>query len=313
MRRQILCAFGYPLGIDTGGLADGSERGRQLAAALRHNLRRQSGRDGQHRAGRHAQPVVGVDAGERHQALDDIEPVDKVFALGLVGRLNLAAAGKVTNVPVQVLLCSEEITVERDNSFGLVQMVMRLDRLAADEGGRLAVDVKIHGIIGEPPGLGKSLRNELLKARPRRGSAALEQEAKTIAILFNQLPRQADQEVMRHSRGHDLAGLFEVLGAIGVIQVQDRCLSKTVGRTVAVRVQGVALDFGGPAVVRFDGQGNSSRARRHSRRVILRHAVEVTLGLFGERKDVRDRPTAARQPKARQQKRGGHDLHEMAA
>src|SRR5690349_741020 len=100
--------------------------------------------------------------------------------------------------------------------------------------------------------------------------------------------------------------MLETCRSVGVIQVKDRSLRKTIRPAVAIRVQRVAFYFGGAAVIGLNHQRDSTAARRHRRSEILRHAVHIVFRHFPKRKNLLLWPAAAttRQAKPTEQKRG---------
>ena len=63
VRQQVLRALGNPLRLHAGRLTQRRQRRGQIAAALRHDRRRQRRRHRQHRARRDPQTMVRIDAG----------------------------------------------------------------------------------------------------------------------------------------------------------------------------------------------------------------------------------------------------------
>ena len=157
VRQQVFRALRNPLGIHPGRLAKRGQRPGDLAAVLRDDCRRQRRGYRQHRARRHPQPMVRIDARQRHQTLHHVKAVDQVLGPGLVRRLDLAAAGEVANQALQVLFRAQEIAVQCHNSLRLLQPIGRLHWLAERERGGFAMDVEVHRLINEPLGLGEPL------------------------------------------------------------------------------------------------------------------------------------------------------------
>ena len=83
-----------------------------------------------------------------------------------------------------------------------------------------------------------------------------------------------------------LAGHHRASGAIRIIQIQQRCLNKGVGRAQAHWMRGIAFDLGGTTFVALDQDAKDRRTQRHCRRVVRRQANDHILGSFGVRKDL---------------------------
>src|SRR5262249_53817372 len=111
------------------------------------------------------------------------------------------------------------------------------------------------------------------------------------------------------------ARLHEAGSTVRVVKVQNGSLSVAIRAAVAVRMEIVAFNFGGTAVIRTNDERNGAATRRHRRGEIVWYAVNVVLRHFAERKNPLFRATAAAagQAKTREHEGGGHDLDEMPA
>ena len=268
------------------------------------NPRRDGRRHGHHLTSGHSQAMVRVHPGQRQQPLDRVKTVHRVSRL-----LGLAALGEAANHSRRVRLGADEIAVERDNDLGLFQPEV------GRAPGQAAVGVQVHRFVNDPFGLRKLLLQGEQQPQPRRRTAPLHQKGNLVAPPRAEVPRQIRQGVESFLLGDRVSAPGETLRAIRIVETQDRRLGKEVGATVAVRVLRIALDFRGPAFVGFDQQRQCTAARRHRGGEKLRDAVDVALGHSAERKNFLLRPPAARteQAQSAQQKRGRHELDEIAA
>ena len=179
---------------------------------------------------------------------------------------------------------------------------IRGDGASGGGAGNLAVNIQIHRLVDEPASLGKLLADEPLQPSARGRIAALHQEAETFTGRARK-PVSRRREVIEGFLARNTAAIFsEALGAIRMVQVQDRGLSERVRATIAVRMLGIAFDLGGTSVIRPRQQGNSSAASRHGRRIKLGNAMNVILRLLAKWEDFFLRPAAACHAQAGQEK-----------
>ena len=123
------------------------------------------------------------------------------------------------------------------------------------------MDVEVHRLIDEPRALGKLSADHLLQPRARRrrccapaGSQALAARS-ACALRDSPLSKSSASGCVT-----TLPRLLEAHGPVRVIQVENRGLGEAVRRAVAVRVQRVALDLGGAALVGFGHQRDGPAA-----------------------------------------------------
>src|SRR4029077_19275099 len=102
------------------------------------------------------------------------------------------------------------------------------------------------------------------------------------------------------------------LGAIGIVEIEDRRLREDVGGAEAGGVIGVALDLGWPPHVAFDQNRLRVAAKRNRAREEERATRNDVLGLFDVRNDFFGRLLRAGRD-ARERERRGHELQELAA
>ena len=252
--------------------------------------------------------MIRVRAGQREQCFDRIQPIHRIGWL-----LDFPAFDESSNVDVSVLFAANEIAVERNNHLGVLELVVRRDGFAKRNRGRLPMNVEIHRFVSKPAGLGKLVADQLLQPSARGRTAALQQKTQPLAAAGLRFPGQLAQKIQRCLAPHDIAVLDELHRAVGIVKVEEGSLRVTVRGPVAVRVQGVAFDFCRAAVIGFDHQRNSAAARWHRGGEELRQTVDVIFRRFAKRQNLFLRAAATAQAKARQEKRGGHDFHEMPA
>jgi len=100
------------------------------------------------------------------------------------------------------------------------------------------------------------------------------------------------------------------IGPIRVVQIQEAGLRKGIGSTASPSQKTVALQLYRPPVLGLGNQRNRGCASRHGRRIMLRFAVDIALGLLRERGQVLFRTTASRGESAqpRQHEASGHEF-----
>ncbi|OQB90185.1 MAG: hypothetical protein BWX84_02030 [Verrucomicrobia bacterium ADurb.Bin118] len=147
----------------------------------------------------------------------------------------------------------------------------------------------------------------------RRRRPRLDQKREPRAAVPGKFTGQFLQKIQRFRAGNRLPVFDKARGAVGIVKIQDGRLRVAIRAAMAAGELVVALNLDGPAFLRLDHQRNRPRARGHGGGVILRLPVNVALRLHRKRHDLflGTPATTARQPQPRQQKRRGHDLHEM--
>ena len=190
------------------------------------------------------QAVVGGGAGRRGRALDDVEPVHLRLR-----RVHLAAGGELAHEAQAGRVRGDEVGLEAEHDVGLVEAVLRLDRLAEGEHGPRPRVVAPGRLPAHPLRLREGGEDALHLAGEGRRGHAPGQEAQARAPLRLLLLERLAQRRPELAPGPVLADVEHGLRAIGVVQAQDVGLAEGVRPAEARRVLGVALDLGGPALV----------------------------------------------------------------
>ena len=190
------------------------------------------------------QAVVGGGAGGAGRALDHVQPVH-------VRRLaaHLAARGELAHEAQARRVRGDEVGLEAQDDVGLVEAVLRLDRLAEGEDRARARVVAAGRLPAHPLRLreaGEGARH--LRGESGRGDAAGEEaqaRAPSGLLLVERLP-QGGPEV---APGPVLPHVEDGLRPVRVVEAQHVGLAEDVRRAQARRVVGVALDLGRPPLV----------------------------------------------------------------
>src|SRR5438034_3811398 len=148
----------------------------------------------------------------------------------------------------------------------------------------------------------------------------LAEQAKTLALVRREFLRQFAERFQSSLTARCLQNTRAVTlaiarRAIGIVKIKDGSLRVAVRRAVAIGKKRVALDFDGPALIRLHDERNRPAARRHGRCEILRSAMDEILRRLAEGHEfvLRLAAAGARQTKAREDERRGHDLYEVPA
>ena len=179
--------------------------------------------------GAQRQPMIGAGAGRGRHALERVEPVHAVGALGPAPR------GEIARVAQTARAAAEEVGVEREDDVGLVDAVLRLDVLAERE-LRAGAGVLAARRIPLVPLRGGKAREQIADLRgERRRAHRLGQDPQAGALeRLLRRERGADRAEKRRPRP-DLADVGERLRAIRIVEAEHAACAKT---SVAPRLPG---------------------------------------------------------------------------
>ena len=102
--------------------------------------------------------MIRIRASQCEQGFDRIKPVHRISRF-----LDFPAFDKSADVEVGVLFGTNEIAVERNNHFRVVELVVRRNRFAKRNRGRLPMNVEIHRFVSKPARLGKLVADQRLQ------------------------------------------------------------------------------------------------------------------------------------------------------
>ena len=112
----------------------------------------------------------------------------------------------------------------------------------------------------------------------------------------------------------DLQGIVrDLAGTLGIVEIEDRGLGKGVGRAVAERVEGIALDLGRATVGGGDDDRDGARGGRHRARVVEELAGDGPFGRLRKGNKMSLGAPASRESHAGQCGGGTHEAHEVTA
>ena len=98
-------------------------------------------------AGRDAQTVIGIGAGQTQHTLDRVKPVHHLGRVLLVIILNPPTRGESTDVLEGCLLGAKKIAIQRKDRLCLGELIGRLDRCTKSNRGRLSMDAEVHRLV----------------------------------------------------------------------------------------------------------------------------------------------------------------------
>ena len=105
--------------------------------------------------------------------------------------------------------------------------------------------------------------------------------------------------------------MLDLLGAVRIVEIEDGCLGKRIGRAVAERVERVSLDLGRAAVRRGDDDGDGTRRGREGAGVVKELSGDGPLGALGEGNEMRLGAAASGQTDSREGGGGSHEADEI--
>ena len=215
---------------------------------------------------------------------------------------------------MSVLLGADEIAIERQNSASFFEVDQCMDRCATGLRIRRVSRSEIDRLVGVPRRFRVLLGNEFLKTRTGRGRGTLDQEGQTFTVFSQRRLGHFGQCVTHRLDLAIIAAPGVPVGAIGIVQVQDRSLSKGIGASISPRKQRIALDLCRATVAGLDRQRDRAAPQGHGRSEMLSLSVNETLGLLGKGRQLLLRATApgAHATQTRQQEARRHELHPVA-
>ena len=251
--------------------------------------------------------MIGIAAGQGHHRLHHVEPVHAVIG-------GFPPQGETADIAMSVLLRTDEIAIERQNSASFFEVNQCMDRCATQLRIRRISPSEIDRLVGVPRRFRILLRNELLKTSTGRGGGTLYEERQTFTVFGNRGLGHFGQGV---THGLDLAIVTTPgvpVGTIGIVQVQDRSLSKGVGASIGTRDQRIALNLSRATVARLHRQRDRAAPQGHGCGEMLSLSVNVILGLLGKGGQHLLRATAsgAHATQTRQKEARRHELHPVA-
>ena len=251
--------------------------------------------------------MIGIATGQGHHRLHHVEPVHAVIG-------GFPPEGETADVAMSVLLRTDEIAIERQNSASFFEVDQCMDRCAAGLRIRRVSRSEIDRLVGVPRRFRILLGNEFLKTRTGRGGRTLDQERQTFTVLSQRRLGHFGQGVTHRLDLAIIAAPGVPVGAIGIVQVQDRSLSKSIGASISPRKQRIALDLSGATVAGLDRQRDRAAPQGHGCGEMLSLSVNETLGLLGKRRQLLLRATAsgAHATQTRQKEARRHELHPVA-
>jgi hypothetical protein len=249
--------------------------------------------------------MIGDGGGRREAAVDRIEAVHRRRRPGarLPPRREIARVAEVAGA------AAGEVGVEGDDDVGLVEVVDSVHVRAEGHAQPFAHVVAVHRLPLVPLHA-RIGREELLDLRAERGRGdGLGEEAEAGAVRLRG-GRDGDERGDELAPGADLAELVDDLGAVGIVEAEDRRLHLRVARAEGRGVIGVPLDLRRAAHVRLGQHAAGDAAEGHGRGEEERLAGDEVLRLA----DVRDDLLlgAVARGEAGQGHRRRHELDEVA-
>ena len=219
--------------------------------------------------------MISIATGQGHHRLHHVEPVHAVIG-------GFPPQGEAADAAMGILFGTNKVAIERQDPARLFEVNQSMDRCAAGLRVGGVRPAEINRLVSVPRRFRVFLGNELLQTGTGRGGRTLDQERQTFTVFGDRRLRHFGQRI---THGLDLAVVAAPgvpVGTIGIVQIQDRRLSKGIGASIGTRQQRIALDLGRATVARLDRQGDRAAPQRHGCGEVLSLPVNVALGLLGK-------------------------------
>ena len=187
------------------------------------------------------------------RALDHVQPVHVC--------VRIAPRGEIAGVPRRAGEPGvKKISVERNDDVRLRQVVTRLDGLSEGLLRAFHYIVAINGLVHVP--LRHRIRLNVIANLPsqrRRGNGLREYANPAARHAFLGVHGTA-QGFRQSIPGADIAEIGDVLRAVRIVEIENRCLRVNVRAAKARRMLRIAFNFGRPEHVALDQDGRSVSA-----------------------------------------------------
>jgi hypothetical protein len=156
----------------------------------------------------------------------------------------------------------EEVGVQRNNDIGRFEVVLDVDITAKGQLRSGAHVIAVYGLVLVPLRSGVARQDALNQAGQRGRGHAFGQDAQsgTAALEVLKPGRQVREKSVPCA---DLAGAREGLGAVRIVERQDRRLGEHVGGAAAGGMVGIAFHLDRTAFVALDDQSHAVASRLH--------------------------------------------------
>ena len=207
----------------------------------------------------------------------------------------------------------KEITVQRDNFLADTEMRHLHHASPKHLLGRYPRPVKIKRLIPEDLSFRELRRHPSQQPLACGRGHRIHQQGQSLTRTGRQFRLVRVQKRQKFITRRFLSTLLEITRPVRVIQIKHRSLGETVDRTIAFRMQAVALHMRRPAFKSRHHQRRTTARLWHHRGIIKRLSGNDPLDVLRIRKNARLGAAARSQTKPSHGGGRPHQLHEIAA
>ena len=238
--------------------------------------------------GRHGSAMVGFEPGDCRRAFKNVKTVHT--GPGRIRRSEDAARRKIANVAQMSRPPIEKVGIERDDHAVAVKVIDTIDVTSEGHSRSGTGVVVVNRLILVPLCLWKSAQDRIDQCALRGGRNSARQESQSCAVPGPQFLEPRRQRRYESAECGDRSAVGHGLGAVGIIQIQNRGLSEDIRCAETCAVPRITFNLDRPAFMALHDQTDAVTCEGHRRREMQRSSrqhifrrLDVRNDLFGER------------------------------